>query len=199
MVLPEIDQYGYDVILGDGDTMKPIQIKTTLKADLGQKWSRIHKNLLRPQIMLASANFNDISPATVGLGGGIVLIQPVIDSTNNQIEDVNYFYSDFCIWVLYREGIITQTAANTKPRNSLTDLAHAMLELLVGSGERMTVPFHLFVQARDAGSLMTLCDLNSGTSSASISHLIRDLLVGEDQRRAVIRKEFEEYCQELIL
>lgn len=200
VVLPEIDKYGYDAILGDGDTMRPIQIKTTLTVSLRHRWPRIHKNLLRPQAGLASAFFKETSPTTVGLAGGIVLIQPVIDDTGTDIAQVNYFYSDFHIWALYKEGVITKTAANTRPRIPMTDRSQNSINELCKSGERITVPFHLFVKARDIRSLAALCDLNSGVSSSSISWLTQLYCRSQCQsERAAIRQQLEDIFKCLII
>jgi len=104
--LPEIDRKGYDIILDDNDNLKPFQIKTVNKVTTKSHWDNIHKTLIRPNGELSYLLFNEYSPATTGIQGGFILINPILSDDKNTIKTAHYYYTDISIITCYSQGII---------------------------------------------------------------------------------------------
>lgn len=103
---PEVDSFGYDIILDDLIRTRRIQLKTTLSTSTTSKWD-IHKILLRPDHQ--HLNRLPFCPDSGGHGymGGVILIRAHVDG-----DSVKYSYSYTDVLV------ICAIAAGVRPPSS---------------------------------------------------------------------------------
>lgn len=98
---PEVDTFGYDIILDDLIRTRRIQLKTTLSVSTTSKWD-IHKILLRPDVH--HLNRLPFCPDSGGLGymGGVILTSAHI--VNDQIQ-YRYSYTDVLVICAIHAGV----------------------------------------------------------------------------------------------
>lgn len=163
----EVDNEGYDIILDDGDYRKPIQLKSIIKGARTQGW-HIQKKMLRPTLEMAKAMNYDWGHQSTGDGGGIVLQEFVV---HNKGLEVNYYYTDLFILLLFSECIIERLDRRT--RNILLGI---VLHYSDGRGnEKIRVTKSMFVKAKSPEALLGLCGLHNTICGDWINYLIRIL------------------------
>jgi len=101
--LPEVDNEGYDLVLGDGDAIVPIQVKTTLSDSTTSRW-QVQKYLLRPDRYYAEILGFESSPFGLGLQGGLLLLEIVLE--RNDIKEFVYYYCDVFVLKAFECGLI---------------------------------------------------------------------------------------------
>ena len=97
---PEVDAFGYDIILDDLIRTCRIQLKTKLKTAATNVW--VHKILLRPDI--ANLNMMPFSPDSGGNGymGGVIL---TVADVNHDDVRYTYLYSDALVICASHYGV----------------------------------------------------------------------------------------------
>lgn len=177
--LPEIDNKGYDIIIDDNDTLKPFQIKTVNKVNSNKAWENIHKTLIRPIGELSFLLYGEFSPATTGIQGGFILINPILNKNKTDVQVVYYYYTDIVLITCFSLGLIK------KYKTSQTKAEIFLQELIKGkSHDKIEVPIHLMVKVEDANSLLALCELHSIKQSSYLSnYLIRYLKAKEEKEK----------------
>lgn len=101
--VPEIDKDGYDVVLDDGDNIKPFQLKATNNSSKTSKWE-VQKNLLRPNPLNCELLGYEQSPEGEGTEGGFILVSIVV--TADDIERFDYYYTDAYIIKAFELGLL---------------------------------------------------------------------------------------------
>jgi hypothetical protein len=162
--IPEIDREGYDVILDDGDKMKVFQLKTVLKTSPARTW-RVQKQLLRPDSDSALAFGYERDPEHVGLQGGFVLAK--IEATEDSIIQMEYLYTDICVLMAFKLGILSCMNSNEDIIN------RAIRELFIGGrNERIVVPKSLMVNVQSAENILAISDMQSETRNEWVRFLV---------------------------
>lgn len=166
----EMDVEGFDVILNDKDVMKPLQLKTVIGKTGG--WS-IHKSILRPSAVIAERHEGGATHTTVGIEGGIVLQKISIEKSDAQVE---YFYTDYFILNLLYKRIILRNV------RTYAAISRVLNEMREGKGSsKITIPKGIFVKAKSADSLLTLCGLHSNVGNKVWAYHLKLLEEGEKQ------------------
>lgn len=113
---PEVDTFGYDIILDDLITTRRIQLKTTLTTSSTSKWD-IHKILLRPDIQ--HLNTLPFCPDSGGLGymGGVILTSAYIE--DDQIR-YRYSYTDVLVICAIHAGVASPVNVSQRRSVDLT-------------------------------------------------------------------------------
>jgi hypothetical protein len=107
---PEVDAFGYDIILDDLIRTRRIQIKTKLATAHTGDWM-VHKILLRPDI--TNLNMMPFSPDSGGHGymGGIILT--VADVSQDKVS-YTYGYSDALVICARYYGVLAPTTSQQR-------------------------------------------------------------------------------------
>ena len=188
--LPEIDNKGYDIIIDDNDTFKPFQVKTVNKVTSKGKWD-LHKTLIRPTGELSLLLYDELSPATSGIQGGFILINPVLNKDKTDVKEVDYYYTDIVLITCFLHGFIK------KYKTSQQSAERFLKELIQGkSHDKIQVPIHFLVKAKDANSLLALCDLHSTNQSAYLSSYLNKYLKATSEKG---KNEFAKLIKHFIL
>jgi hypothetical protein len=151
--IPEVDRFGFDVILDDGDVERRFQLKSFAKSADTASWD-IYKRLLRPSYRNAPALTFERSPEGVGLEGGVILIE--IDDSSDECP-VTYYYTDIFIVTALAHGLISSE------RGKRVDQASTLLTRLHEGGghDRVSVPIRLFLKIRSPSTLLAIGGFHS--------------------------------------
>jgi hypothetical protein len=151
--IPEVDRFGFDVILDDGDVERRFQLKSFATSVGTASWD-IYKRLLRPSYRNAAGLRFERSPEGVGLEGGVILIE--IDDSSDECP-VTYYYTDIFIVTALALGLITSERGK-RDEQALTLLRR----LCEGSGhDRASVPIRLFLKIRSPSALLAIGGFHS--------------------------------------
>ena len=152
---PDVDRYGFDVVLNDQDFERHIQTKTFLPDSTTDDWS-IRKGFLRPSMSFVSLE-------TAGLGGGIVVIQ-ILPSCS----EVVYHYADYLTLLAMKEKLVKGHKSSVATR--------ILKRLLKGSArDEVTLAFGVFLRAKTVNGLLGLMGLHNSLESSVLPNLFHDL------------------------
>lgn len=152
--IPEIDKDGYDIVLDDGDTIMPFQLKATNNSSKTSKWE-VQKNLLRPNPLNCTLLGYEQSPEGDGTEGGFILVS--ISVNTDTIQSFDYYYTDAYILKAFELGILRYN------RNSY----EKKIELLIGQlqkgnrREKVVLTKSNLVKVKSVDHLLALADIPS--------------------------------------
>lgn len=152
--IPEIDKDGYDVVLDDGDKIKPFQLKAKNKSSTTSEWE-VSKSLLRPHPSNSSCLGFEESPEGEGNEGGFILVELTVNK--DTIEAFEYYYTDTYILKAFEIGFL-------KPINSTyqQNIETLMRELHSGSRrEKIKLRKCNLVKVKSVDHLLALADIPS--------------------------------------
>lgn len=152
--IPEIDKDGYDIVLDDGDTIMPFQLKATNNSSKTSKWE-VQKNLLRPNPLNCTLLGYEQSPEGDVTEGGFILVS--ISVNTDTIQSFDYYYTDAYILKAFELGILRYN------RNSY----EKKIELLIGQlqrgnrREKVVLTKSNLVKVKSVDHLLALADIPS--------------------------------------
>ena len=112
----DIDRYGWDLALDDGDNHIRLQLKTVHKNATTANW-KVRKRLLRPEHGLQEELGFENSPEGTGLGGGFLLIE--YNHTTDETIKVKYHYASALTLTALDRRLTGTTAQQTQARKVL--------------------------------------------------------------------------------
>jgi hypothetical protein len=158
--IPEVDRDGYDVLLDDGDSIKPFQIKTVVSSAKTTSW-KLKKNLLRPKFYNCAKLGFEQSPESTGVEGGFILIEILIDK--DEIKSLSYYYTDIFILAAFECGFLKiQNFQNTAKNDK--SIKRLLSKIISGKRtDNVTLTKSNLVKVKSVDDLLALADLNSKT------------------------------------
>lgn len=160
---PEIDSWGYDIILDDRRATRLLQLKVTNDISAGTVFSKIHKSLLLPtrdRQEIIDYVFNDYHPRIVGDYGALIATSYSI--YDEAIIDVNYYYTDIILIYLFSCGVFRKYKTSEDKANKLIkklgDFHYT---------DRIDIPIHLMIKVKSIDYLFPLFGIENGDSRFS--------------------------------
>lgn len=152
--IPEIDKDGYDLVLDDGDIIKPFQLKGSNSSSKTSKW-KIQKNLFRPNPINTQLLNYEQSPEGDGVEGGFILVNLKIKE--NDIETFEFFYTDVFILKAFELGLVryNNSSYQSKIHNLISELHKGY------RNEKVVVSKSQLVKVKSMDHLLALADLPS--------------------------------------
>ncbi len=160
--IPEVDRDGYDVLLDDGDSIKPFQIKTVMSSSKTKYW-KLKKNLFRPKFYNCNKLGFEESPQSTGVEGGFVLIEILIDK--DEIKKLTYYYTDIFILAAFECGLITVKITSTNAKKTVEN-SGLLKKIIRGKRtDNITLTKSNLVKVKSVDDLLALANINSKMSS----------------------------------
>jgi hypothetical protein len=152
--IPEIDKDGYDVILDDGDIVKPFQLKAINGSSTTSEWE-IRKKMLRPLPLNAGRLGFEFSPEGTGTEGGFILVSVNIE--NEDVKDLSYYYTDAYLVKAFEIGLIrfNNKSYEEKIRSFVSSLHRGL------GNEKIIVNKSKLIKVKSVEHLLALADLQS--------------------------------------
>lgn len=162
---PDVDRFGFDVILDDQDVEMRLQLKTILEESKTNEW-KIHRDIIRPKAMCAEKLGFEPTQGGIGIQGGVLLLHLSVEEPS---LIVRYFYTDISVITALKLEVIKRKPAI---RKSVFRTFYQSIQE-EASDEKITIPKSFFLESRSPEHLLALMGMSSRFENNWVNNLLR--------------------------